>query len=299
LNLLIVLNPHARSGAAGRLRGDIEAAFFSHGIGTEVAITRGAGDAAQRLAALPAGRYDGVVAAGGDGTLFEVVNGLYRLQPDARPPLGHLPLGTGNAFARDLGLDPFAWQEGVGIIARGNVGRIDVAHVETPEGAFHFINVLGWGFVVDAGLAALRYKLLGTSSYTLGVLSALFRRVTQPLRIELDGQEIEQDNLFVMVSNSRYTGTHFLMAPAARLDDGLLDVTLVGRLPRHRLLRLFPTIFSGRHVDYEEVTARQVRHIRMTHPPGLPVMADGEFHGRTPLDIRCLPRDLALFLPAR
>jgi len=148
---------------------------------------------------------------------------------------------------------------------------------------------------VDAGLAALRFKFLGTAAYTLGVLSALLTLKTRRLRIELDGELIEQDNLFVAVSNSRFTGTHFLMAPHARLDDGLLDVTLVRRLPRHRLLRLFPTIFDGSHVAFEEVTTRQVQCIRVAEPAGLPLMTDGEFRGRTPLDIHCLPGELRLF----
>jgi diacylglycerol kinase (ATP) len=85
------------------------------------------------------------------------------------------------------------------------------------------------------------------------------------------------------------------MAPSAQLDDGLLDVTLVRRLPRLRLLRLFPTIYQGRHVDFEEVLTRQARMIRIDGPPGLALAPDGEICGRTPATVRCLPRDLEIF----
>ncbi len=112
--------------------------------------------------------------------------------------------------------------------------------------------------------------------------------------MELDGQRIEQDNVFVEVSNSRYTGTTFLMAPQARIDDGLLDVTMLRRLPKLRLLRLFPTIYSGRHVRFEEVETQQVRHIRIESPGGMLLAPDGEFRGHTPVDIHCLHRDLEL-----
>lgn len=298
MKVLVVLNPLARSGRAGRLQADIEAAFRGHSIDADFLVTRQPGNATELVADLEPGRYDAVVAGGGDGTLFEVLNGLYQLPKPDRPTLGLLPLGTGNAFARDLGLAPFEWQKAVDIIAGGRHRRIDIGRITTPEEEFHFINIIGWGFVVDAGLASRRFKLAGNGAYTLGVLAALINLKTRPLSIELDGQSMEQDNLFVEVSNSRYTGTNFLMAPNAKLDDGLFDVTLVRRLPRRRLLRLFPTIFDGRHVQFEEVTCVQARHIRVLAPQGLPLMPDGEFRGSTPLEIECLHRDLTVYFPS-
>lgn len=293
-----MLNPHARFGRARRLQPEVEGAFRARGIAAEFRLTEFPGHGTELVAGMEAGCYDGVVAAGGDGTLFEVVNGLYALEPADRPPLGVLPLGTGNAFARDLELRSGDWQEALDIIAGGRLRKVDVGQVTTLVERFHFINIIGWGFVVDSGLAARRFKLAGDGAYTLGVLTAMASLKTQSLRIELDGQVIEQDNLLGEVSNSRYTGTHFLIAPDARLDDGLFDVTLVRRLSRRRLLRLFPTIYDGRHLEFEEVTARQARHVRVTEPAGLPLMPDGEFRGHTPLEIQCIPRDLKLFYPA-
>jgi diacylglycerol kinase (ATP) len=87
------------------------------------------------------------------------------------------------------------------------------------------------------------------------------------------------------------------MAPGARLDDGLLDLTLVRRVSRRRLLQVFPTIFDGRHVDLDEVTVRQGRHIRLLAPQGLPTTVDGELRGRLPLDIACKPGAIRIFMP--
>jgi diacylglycerol kinase family enzyme len=115
------------------------------------------------------------------------------------------------------------------------------------------------------------------------------------LRIEIDGRLTEQENVLVEISNTRYTGTSFLIAPSAQMDDGLLDATLLRNLPRLRLLRLFPSIYSGRHVDFEEVTVIQGKRIRILAPQGYPMVADGEFRGQTPVEISCLHRDLAIF----
>ena len=103
--------------------------------------------------------------------------------------------------------------------------------------------------------------------------------------------------MFLEISNTRYTGTSFLMAPDAVLDDGLLDVTLLGTLSRWRLLRLFPTIYKGHHVRYDEVQTCKARVIRITAPEGLVLAPDGELKGCTPATITCLERDLQIFGP--
>lgn len=95
-------------------------------------------------------------------------------------------------------------------------------------------------------------------------------------------------------SNFRYAGTSFLMAPAARLDDSRVDLTLVRLLPRIRLLRLFPSIYSGKHVEYPEVTVLQGKEINILQPADSPLMMDGEFVGTTPARIRCLPGELRM-----
>lgn len=300
----MVFNPHASVGRAARLLPRVRSALerFAE---VDALLTTGSGDAVRHVAETDLAGYDGLVAAGGDGTLFEVLNGLYRHAPERRVPLGLVPVGTGNAFARDLGLQPGDWEKGVGLIGAGQRRRVDVGRVEygwpeRPEDgadpqSFHFLNIVGAGLPVDAMRAAEHLKLIGRSAYSLAAFWRAMVLRSYPLSIQLDGQRIEQDAMFVEISNTRYTGTSFLMAPAARLDDGLLDVTLVCRLPRLRLLRLFPTIYSGRHVEFEEVTTRQARTIRIEAPPGLVLAPDGELRGCTPATVTCLPGDLEIF----
>jgi YegS/Rv2252/BmrU family lipid kinase len=295
---LVVLNPAAHGGRTGALRAELAAAFAAKGLGATFEATRGPGASTGCLAALEPEEFDVVVAAGGDGTLFEVINGLMALPADRRPALGILPLGTGNAFARDLGLDPGDWPGALDRLVTGQRCRVDVGEVTNGEGAFWFINMLGLGFVEDAAQQAKKLKWLGRSAYTLGALVRLLGMPRYALEVELDGKALQSDQgddapdplFFIEVANSRYTGTRFLMAPEARIDDGWLDVVVVRHLSLPRALRLFPTIYDGRHVAEPEVTVHRARDLRITARSGHHgALVDGEFRGNCPLTIRCLP----------
>ncbi len=296
MRALVLINPQAHSGRAGRQVDALKSAFEERGLEATFHLTTAPGEATKRVATLAPGEHDTVISAGGDGTLFEVVNGLMWRPETQREALGVLPLGTGNAFARDLGLAPGDLDGALDLLEVGRTRPVDVAEVTTPDERFHFVNMLGAGFVVRAARAALALKALGRGAYTLGALAALLRLPSQPFELELDGRRLEPlDTLFIQVANSRYTGTHFLMAPGARIDDGLLDVVHVRRLPRRRVLRLFPTIYDGRHVEETEVTVHRAREIRLLAPVGSGCIVDGEPASCLPLTIRCVPAALQVF----
>jgi len=295
LKLLVIFNPRAAHGRSAHRLAAIRARFGSVGIDAEFRPTGYRGHATELVGAATLSAFDGVVAAGGDGTVFEVFNGLYRHPKAHRVPLGLLPIGTGNAFARELNLQGDVMGHAVDILRRGRTRQVDVGHVKTAERSFHFLNIVLMGFAVDASLIAQKLKFLGQPAYTLATLWQVLKMKNYPLTLETDGQRRQSDNVFIAISNSRYTGTHFLIAPSARLDDGLLDVTILENLPRHRLLKLFPSIYSGRHVEYPEISTCQAGHISIHSPRGLLLGPDGEFQGRSPVDINCLPQDLAIF----
>jgi diacylglycerol kinase (ATP) len=294
LKVLLVFNPHAAAGRAGRLFEPVLAAL--RGFATvDVRQTRAPGDARAWVAETDLSGYDAVLAAGGDGTLFETLNGLYENNSEAKPQLGTIPVGTGNAFARDLGLMPGDWRKGVDIVAAGRTRAFDVGRVESGLGAYHFLNIVGAGLPADVMQSSLRLKAFGRASYSVATLFKAMQMNCRPLRIRLDGEVIERDCLFIEVSNTRYTGTSFLIAPGAEPDDGLLDVTVVRRLPRRRVLRLFPSVYKGEHVNFDEVETFQAREIGIESAEPLLLAPDGELEGRTPVTVRCLHRDLEIF----
>jgi len=296
LKLLLVFNPSAGGGRARHLlpaiRSGLEPSAELH-----VVSTHAPGHARSLVAEADLSGFDGIVAVGGDGTLFEVLNGLYQHPRANRVPLGLIPVGTGNAFARDLGLSPIDWRSGIELIAAGKTRAFDVGRVQCAGETFHFLNIVGMGFPVDALQTTKKLGKMGRSAFTLAVLREILRLKSAPLIIEVDGKRITQENIFVEISNTRYTGASFLIAPQARPDDGLLDVTLLCRLSRWRLLRLFPTIYRGNHLRFPEVSTFQAREVRIIAPAGFRLLPDGEFHGESPATITCLEKDLEIFCP--
>jgi len=295
LRLLIIFNPKAAYGRSLKTRAEIEVRLDKLGIHAIIKPSTYPGHGRELVATTDLAGFDGVVAAGGDGTVFEVLNGLYQHPQPERIPLGLLPLGTGNAFARDLGLQSFDWPAAIDLLHEGRTRQVDVGHVQAAETEYYFLNIVGIGLAVEANLTAKNLKSIGTAAYTMGTLWQTLKLKSYPLVIELDGKEIRQDNVFVTISNTRYTGTHFLIAPGAAIDDGLLDVTILESLPRHRLLKLFPTIYHGGHVEQAEVTVHKAARISIRSPAGMLMGPDGEFRGKTPAVISCLHQDLAIF----
>ena len=239
-------------------------------------------------------RYGGVVAAGGDGTLFEVVNGYFQNTSQNRIPLGVLPVGTGNAFARDLGLDAWHWQKALDIIHGNETKKVDVGRFRTQGKDYYYLNILGVGLVARITKLEHRLKLFGNFSYTFSTILQMLFLKSYILNIEIDGEIFERENIFVEISNTRYT-SNFLIAPDAKNDDGLLDVILLGKCARRRLLRNFPKIFTGKHTTLDEIETYQAKNIRITTNNAQYLTPDGELLGKTPGEIECLPQAIEVF----
>jgi YegS/Rv2252/BmrU family lipid kinase len=295
LRLLLVHNPRAGNGRGHKVLPRIEERLRSRGCDVHVLSTQRPGHAVELVREAPLREYDGVVAAGGDGTVHEVVTGYFRNLAGDGPPLGIVPIGTGNAFVREMGLVGSDWEKAVDAIARGETRVVDVTRLETDGSTCYSLNILGVGFVSDVAETAEGLKLLGNHAYLLAVLWRLFGLRTYPLRLTVDGEEMDMDACFATVSNSRYTGTTFLIAPRAELDDGLLDLVVLKGISRLRVIQIFRTIFTGAHVQEPEVEYRQARRIRIETGEPRVLNVDGELMGSTPVEMECLPRALRLF----
>ncbi|MCF6225313.1 MAG: diacylglycerol kinase family lipid kinase [Xanthomonadales bacterium] len=295
--LLLINNPNAASGHSQKLVPKIEQRFTDKGLQSSLFCSQYGGHIEEYLGACDLSQYSAVIIIGGDGTLHEALNGLYRQDSSQRIPLGLIPAGTGNAFARELDLLAGQWQKAIDIICAGNIRKIDCASYSYAGEQRYFINIISMGFGVDAGRTAKKLKLLGKSAYTLGTLwQTLFLR-SWALRITLDGQRIDCSTVLASVSNSRYTGTSFLIAPDAQVDDGFLDVLLLTDISRLRILRLFPSIYTGKHIHYPEVSIQRAKHILIETDEPKELTPDGEFSGSTPVEIECLPQAIAFLWP--
>jgi len=296
MKLLVIFNSFAQAGRSAGKASALQRAFSEHSIETEFLAPNAPGNATRLVAQACLADFDGVVAVGGDGTVFEVLNGLFTHPSDMRIPMGIVPMGTGNAFAREFDLYSDKWPVAISRMAKNNLRTVDVAHVMSDGDEYYFLNILGIGFATKAGMRSKKLKPLGNAAYTLGTLWETLKLKSYPLVIELDGLKIERENIMVEVCNSRYTGTSFLIAPGAEVDDGLLDVILLNDLSRLRLLKLFPTIYTGRHIEFDEIETFKASHIKILSPCSMLATVDGEFRGETPIEIQCLPKALELLI---
>ena len=287
MKVLLVYNPFAGHGRAKKILPEVEAEFTKYNIEFDLRLTDYPEHATEIMKDAKLKTYDAVIAAGGDGTLFEIINGYYMNSVKKKPPLGILPIGTGNAVARDLELHVSKWKEAVKIIAQMKPRKVDVGKFTSHGQSYYFLNILGLGFVADVTKTAKSLKALGNISYSLGVLYEMLKLKSFKLKIELDGKLLERDNTFVEVSNTTYT-SNFYMAPKAKIDDGLLDITLLNKLSRIGLLKAFPKVFTGEHVNLPVVETFTAKHIKITTDPPKVLTPDGELIGTTPVEIECL-----------
>lgn len=289
MRVLLLYNPQAGHGHGRKLFPEVEKSFAQHKIDFDPLFTERPAHAIELVQNADFAAYDALVAAGGDGTLFETINGYFHNSSKKRIPIGVLPIGTGNAFARDLELEVSRWRDAVEIIAACKTRKVDVGKFHTQGQDYYYLNIIGLGFVADVTETAYRLKRFGNVAYTLGVLYQTIRLHTYPATLTIDGQELERENIFVEISNTRYT-SNFLIAPEAEIDDGKLDITILGKMSRRRLLSCFPKIFTGEHVHLPEVETFQAKNISIATPNPHVLAPDGELIGRTPAEIECLHR---------
>jgi len=265
----------------------------------ELATTERPGDA-KRLAQSAAAQGCGVaIAAGGDGTINEVVNGLVGTQT----ALGVLPVGTGNMWAKQLGLstytlvNPFRLHEAALGLTEGTIRSMDVGQV----GETYFLCWAGIG--LDAQVVAemeprqRHTKRLGALPYLIAaiIVARDFRGVRA--RVSLDGKVVRGRVLLVLVSNIRQYGGVFEVARTACIDDGLLDVFVFKGLGFPYIVKHVLRIISQRYLHDPQVVHRQVRRIDMWTEPDVPVQVDGDPVDRTPVTLRVVPRALKVVWP--
>ena len=297
----VILNPTAGKGKALKHKSRIESFLRESGRDFEIYLTKSVGDALEKVRNLPLGINDITVAAGGDGTCNEVVNGLLLRSPAEKPPLlGILPVGRGNDFSSTPGI-PEDIEKALSILISGNERLIDAGFV---KGGFfsdgrYFINGVGIGFDTKVGFEAAKMKIKSGLAYVFGALINLIRYEASPvLQIRFDDNEVTLPAVLVSIVNGRRMGGTFYMGPEALLDDGLLDICYVRHIKsRFRLLKIISHYTKGTQSQFEEVTFSRGKNFSLKAlEGGMPAHADGEtvcYEGKE-LEIKCIPNALRL-----
>lgn len=299
----IILNPTANREGAARDWERARAVLDTAGAHYEVVRTAAPGHAAVLAEGAARDGWPAVIAAGGDGTVHEVANGLLRVAGEdagATIPLGVIGMGSGNDFVKLLGLpggDPAAAAR---LLLEGRPRRVDVGWVSTsgPGVDRFFINGVGVGLDARVAIETRQiHRLRGVAIYAWALLRVLRDHRTPRMRVVVDGQEIANRPLtLVTAANGGCHGGGFWICPAARVDDGVLDICVADALSPFGVLRLVPRVMRGTHVGRPGVKIHRARRLRISSPDPLPVHADGEIisEGTHEVGIELLPDRLTV-----
>jgi len=279
--IAFIVNPVAGGGRAYRKIPEIRRIMKKKLIDYKIFITKyaGHGKILARKAALSG--FKVVVAVGGDGTVLEVVNGI-KGTPAA---LGVIPVGTGNDFARFFHI-PKKIEKAIDVLIMGNVKVIDAALI---NGILTFGNIASTGIASETAALAVRFKkfLSGIWAYLVALLNVLFRYKPYSVKIKMDGKEIKKDiTIFAAGVLSYYAGGIKLL-PGADPHDGCLDVMIVGRVNKLKILVLLPLVIFGKHVHLKSlVETYRTKKVEIEADKEIPITVDGEILYSSKIEIK-------------
>jgi YegS/Rv2252/BmrU family lipid kinase len=298
LKTMLVLNPHAGRGRGRKILPEVLTLLKPAFPGLEVRVSEYPGHAFAIGREAAADGYERVLTIGGDGTPFEIINGIYAA---GRPPreieLGMIPAGTGNSFLRDFSV--FSWRQAVAGILAGRSRRVDLVEItferERRETRQVYLNILGVGLIADIlKLTNEKLKGCGRFSYGLAVMLRLARGMNNRMRLDIDGETMVIADSALVISNSKFTGGGMKIAPMADSGDGRVDLVIFQEVNRRDILNIFSRVFKGTHIAHPKVKTFHAAAITIESFPQERLMADGELLGVTPLRLQVLPGELAI-----
>ncbi len=277
----IIANPRAGHKRGSRAIKELRSLLEAKEIKYELFETQYPGHAtelAQRLAEKGERR---IITFGGDGTISEVVNATVNSEIE----LGIISVGTGNDLARSLNLPYNKPEKALEVVLTGGLTKIDVGWEQDRC----FISTLVFCFpsIIAHETNKMKY-LKGPPAFFIATYKAISHLRSIPVRITLDDITLKMNCTSVLIQNTRFCGGGLLMAPTARMDDGLFDVVVVGDIGKADLMLNFPKIYSGRHLKHPKFSLYRSRSVRIDTPINLSKMFDGDIYGHTPVNAKVL-----------
>ncbi|OAB36053.1 diacylglycerol kinase [Paenibacillus glacialis] len=287
----LIYNPTSGREEMKRRLADILQRLDKGGIETSVHATTGEGDATREAAEAVERGYDLIIAAGGDGTLYEVVNGM--AGKEDLPPLGLFPLGTTNDFARGLGI-PKNWEDYCDLIIRQETRPIDVGKANDR----YFINIAGGGTLTELtyDVPSKLKTLIGQLAYYLKGIEKMVSLSPQELFIKANGQkDLHDEFMLFLIANTNSVGGFEKLAPDARIDDGLFDVIALKNCNLPEFVRVVRMALRGEHLNDKNVIHFQTDYMEVTSPGEVLLNLDGELGGSLPGTFQMLKQHMRIF----
>lgn len=288
-NVKLIVNPNADLGRAWKWASDLRPIVEEFG-GADWAGTVYPTHAAEIAQQAAEAGYELVIAAGGDGTVHEVVNGLMKAPAGQRPSLGVVPLGSGNDFAHSIGMDSrssYALRQ----VLTGKPRPVDVGKLEVAGGRCEYwTNAVGIGFDTTVTIRSRNITLLrGFLVYLIAVIQTILLNHDAPhMQFKSDQETWEEEMLMCVVSNGPREGGGFFVAPGASPYDGLFNYTAIRRVSRPMMFRLLPEVMRGTHGRFPQVRMGQLRKLDLKGDRPLYIHTDGEIFAGFGMDVRQL-----------
>jgi len=296
---MVIVNPVAGAYSTRRKWPRISRLLKHIGLFFDYKYTEGVGHAIELAQAAASDGYRHIVAIGGDGTVNEVANGILRSTGSGNTALSIISTGTGSDFVRSVGI-PRDYSSACSSLTSQRRLLIDIGVVEyQSKGQLlqrFFVNAAGIGFdavVVEATERLPKY-FGGTVPYLVGLLRSLFGYKNKLVSLSI-GDRVETTRILnVVVANGGYCGGGMHIAPEARLNDGLLDVVIVGDIGKFELLKALPMVYKGTHITHPKVRMEKATHIAIESSERVLVYADGELLGEGPASFWLIPSALSI-----
>ena len=283
----IFVNPIAGGGKCRRLYPAVLQWLREHGVRCDVTVSRYAGQLTELASELAIRKYDTVVVCGGDGTVNEVINGI----AGTETLLGIVPLGTANDFAANMGISKDI-NDACKIIKQRQVKKIDLVRVNHDK---FFVGTGCLGFDAEVAAFASRRRKKRSNPFLLHLLGGILKFFSykhRTVELRFNGQRYFGDIFLVAFGNTRSYGRGMLITPRAIPDDTLLDICVVRRLPKRRVLSIFPSVYKGGHVNNKEVTQYRAGAVFIQSLGPMDLYADGDFMATTPVRLEVVPKQL-------
>ncbi len=288
--LFVIVNPVSGGLKSFNIGSRIKKALEKTGLSFDLLYTRRSIGATTLCKSIDEDAYDTVIAAGGDGTINEVVNGM----SGKKIKLGIIPVGTVNVLAKELNI-PLQVEKAVGIIAKGKVKTIDT--VSADERVFVLMAGVGFDaysiFKVDSGVK----RYFGVFAYVFASVYAALRYPSRLLRISMDNNRKRDEGYFVLVSNTAYYGGKIPVAPDARMDDGYIDVLVFKSRKIYLLFHYLGASLLGKHSAVSYMQHYRVKNLTVTSEQNVLVHTDAEIAGSLPMRFQVRPKSLRIIVP--
>ena len=288
----LIYNPTSGREAIRKHLPDVLAKLEAAGYEASCHATTGAGDATEAARIAIERKYDVVIAAGGDGTIYEVVNGL--AEAEHRPKLGIIPVGTTNDFARAIHV-PRSVDAAVDIIAKGHTMPIDIGKMNDK----YFINIAGGGRLTELTyeVPSKLKTMLGQLAYYLKGIEMLPSIKATDVRIEYDGKLFEGEIMLFLVANTNSVGGFERLAPDASLNDGMFSLLILKKTNLADFVRIATLALRGEHINDPRVIYAKANRIKVTPVEKMQLNLDGEYGGMAPAEFVNMYRHFNVFVP--